>query len=563
MPDGDDNCPDEANNRQEDADDDSVGDVCDNCPTDANAGQGDRDGDGLGDACDDDPPPNPDDPDGDGVEGDGDNCPDDANADQADADDDGVGDACDNCPDDPNFSQQDADGDGVGDACEAADRDDDGVPDGEDNCPRVSNGGQTDTDGDDVGDACDNCRETPNRDQADADGDGVGDACEPVDPPPMGDGLRVSLTWQGNSTDLDLHVVDPYGKWGDPAHDLHWQNPDPQWGQPGLTVDSTMPPGPEEISIERLESGKYLIGVLFYGDGNTGTDATAEVTIRCGESERTIGDATLRAPLLNSAQGDIWEVARVDGATCRIEVIDRVVQGSCSAGSVCNCPQCFSGVCHASECGATCERTTGACVDRCAEVNCGVGRVCNPQDGACLPGNQGLCDPCEINDQCRDEGAICVLIDNREALCSPPCDDDCPAGYECSGISGVETRHCTPVVRTCNDMCVGVRCPAGEQCNPLTGECNDRCAVQVDCPGAPYCHVQSGECRPTGAGNVAEGQPCTADDQCASGLVCSGFVILSVCSRPCDVDANCANGTMCSQDLNDQGRNVCLSLPFP
>ncbi|MCK6555045.1 hypothetical protein L6Q96_10770 [Candidatus Binatia bacterium] len=51
--DGLDNCPEIANDAQEDADGDAVGDACDNCPAVANAGQGDRDADGVGDACDD------------------------------------------------------------------------------------------------------------------------------------------------------------------------------------------------------------------------------------------------------------------------------------------------------------------------------------------------------------------------------------------------------------------------------------------------------------------------------------------------------------------------------
>jgi len=50
--DGQDNCPDVANDDQADFDADGVGDACDNCPTKANADQTDTDADGIGDACD-------------------------------------------------------------------------------------------------------------------------------------------------------------------------------------------------------------------------------------------------------------------------------------------------------------------------------------------------------------------------------------------------------------------------------------------------------------------------------------------------------------------------------
>lgn len=65
-------CVDVPNPRQEDKDDDGIGDDCDECPTGSNHNE---DGDSLLDGCD--------------------NCPQLANEDQADEDNDGVGDVCD------------------------------------------------------------------------------------------------------------------------------------------------------------------------------------------------------------------------------------------------------------------------------------------------------------------------------------------------------------------------------------------------------------------------------------------------------------------------------------
>ncbi len=75
--DGNDNCPDKNNTRQEDDDSDEVGNACDNCVKVSNLDQEDTDTDGTGDACDENislpeplpplPEPSDPDPDGDGI----------------------------------------------------------------------------------------------------------------------------------------------------------------------------------------------------------------------------------------------------------------------------------------------------------------------------------------------------------------------------------------------------------------------------------------------------------------------------------------------------------------
>jgi len=149
-----------------DADSDGIPDGVDNCPARANQKQLDFDSDGLGDACD------------------------------SDIDNDTVPNGQDNCPRRANTDQKDTDGDKKGDMCDA-DLDGDGILNHADNCARRANPNQFDIDGDGKGDACDNdidndtvlngqdnCPFVANQDQANADGDGKGDACDafPDDP---------------------------------------------------------------------------------------------------------------------------------------------------------------------------------------------------------------------------------------------------------------------------------------------------------------------------------------------------------------------------------------------
>ncbi len=148
-----DSCP---NDALDDADSDGFCADVDNCPLMANAGQQDADGDTVGDVCD--------------------SCL--GFDDLADGDDDAIPDACDECPSDPD-NDMDAD-DVCGDV---------------DNCATIANTGQEDGDGDSVGDPCDRC--TLGDDAQDIDLDAIPDACDLcVDPeqnPNVDESLRLVL----------------------------------------------------------------------------------------------------------------------------------------------------------------------------------------------------------------------------------------------------------------------------------------------------------------------------------------------------------------------------------
>ncbi len=235
--DGDDNCPLDQNEFQENMDDDEFGDICDNdrdgdgydndvdnCPGTFNPDQTDDNHNDIGDDCENDW-------DSDTILNNVDNCPWVANPLQENMDFDLSGNVCDcdvdgdtifntgvdrdnqacgtpspvdNCTTVPNTDQQDRNVNGIGDACES-DWDSDGRLNTIDNCPWIANATQDNMDDDDSGDKCDcdidgddvyntgfdrnnvacptptpadNCKTVANALQENMDTDAWGDACD-------------------------------------------------------------------------------------------------------------------------------------------------------------------------------------------------------------------------------------------------------------------------------------------------------------------------------------------------------------------------------------------------
>ncbi|MES2964343.1 MAG: DUF2135 domain-containing protein [Bdellovibrionota bacterium] len=106
--------------------------------------------------------------------------------------------------------------------------------------------------------------------------------------------LRVLLSWDSNSTDLDLHLVTPEGE------HCYYGNRKLASGA-ALDVDVTTGYGPEIISVPSPRNGTYLVYVNYYGSGETGdalTTAKVSIVSQAGTPDEKIESSLvpLRAP---------------------------------------------------------------------------------------------------------------------------------------------------------------------------------------------------------------------------------------------------------------------------
>lgn len=63
-----------------------------------------------------------------------------------------------------------------------------------------------------------------------------------------------------------------------------------------------------------------------------------------------------------------------------------------------------------------------------------------------------LCSPCTASSQCGDDEDLCITFrDSEDYFCGRRCykDRDCPDGYECVRVRGIDSRQCAPHSRTC------------------------------------------------------------------------------------------------------------------
>lgn len=116
------------------------------------------------------------------------------------------------------------------------------------------------------------------------------------DPPP--EELTINLTWNTDSTDVDLHIWDPEGNY------CSWQSPE---GIPnGFLEDDTSGYGPEIFYQSPVTEGEWIVRAHFYDGYDASNPTTAEVEIIIDDETDNFGPYEFTAS--GDEPGAWWEI---------------------------------------------------------------------------------------------------------------------------------------------------------------------------------------------------------------------------------------------------------------
>lgn len=217
--------------------------------------------------------------------------------------------------------------------------------------------------------------------------------------------------------------------------------------------------------------------------------------------------------------------------------------------------ECQSGLCVGA--------AVGKCVQPCNpdKSQCGPGFLCVPLTGgggACLAlGNGKMGDKCDKPSDCAT--GTCVGLGSAGYVCTAQCAGtaECDCGYECVTFSG-GASYCEPGKKV---ACVddGQSCTGDGQCVSgvcLAGKCATTCSIYSGaqhCGGTLGCMAlvagsPEGVCTAKGASGF--GGPCKANGECKS-LFCHG----GTCSIPCSpfLPNTCTMSLVCKPASGDVG----------
>ncbi len=139
-------------------------------------------------------------------------------------------------------------------------------------------------------------------------------------------GERVILTWDGANSDLDLHVVGPGGRFGDPRTSLSARAPQPLFG--GQIQDDFEGFGPEVATLEFPPDGSYGVVVEAVFDGS---DFGSDAILRLLHEGQLLTKTPIGPRFLRAQAGLLWiaGVLKVLGGRTTWHAIDSFVPARC------------------------------------------------------------------------------------------------------------------------------------------------------------------------------------------------------------------------------------------
>jgi hypothetical protein len=218
------------------------------------------------------------------------------------------------------------------------------------------------------------------------------------------------------------------------------------------------------------------------------------------------------------------------------------------------------------------------CVDRCSDVDCDDGDICDPLTGECRRPLR-LCETdCLISSTCGDGPEdICLNVPDTpdgERMCAHGCDPEaetpeCPADFFCAALDPDNDPNrgvCFPFMGTCVDRCADVDCPDGQNCDPVTGQCSQALygACEQGCTNNTECGGQDDVCLNLGIGDGPHcWEACSDVTDCAGGYDCAQLTgtTLRVCI-PTGMDCSACYDNQCFPDARcNPVDDVCEPIP--
>ncbi len=213
--------------------------------------------------------------------------------------------------------------------------------------------------------------------------------------------------------------------------------------------------------------------------------------------------------------------------------------------------------------------------------DCSEGKICISNE--CKPkntdetGTSGLCQSCEANQDCSEEGAVCIKLNfdksstAGEKVCTRPCEvnSECPTNFECVNVG--DSTQCLPMnndagKRTCSSStleCVkAADCGVGESCennkctSPDTAECDSKksCGSGETCRDFKCVADNTAECidrKDCSSGEICidgscekSAESCVFNEECDAGACVNGE-----CLSTCSETADCGSNERCRQGL--------------